>query len=57
MNRRKLPDRRQPGPTPRFPFRDDEGHWVCEDRRKIASRRMSDFDLDPLWEKVQDRHL
>ena len=45
MERRRTPDRRRAGPTPRFPFRDRSGHWVMRDRRVLADRRLNQLPV------------
>lgn len=46
MDRRQNNDRRRAGPSPHFPIYDCNGEKVERDRRKIATRRLSDFQSD-----------
>jgi hypothetical protein len=52
MDRRRIKDRRRSGPSPQFPIPDSEGQTVTRDRRMIATRRLSDYNLDVLWRKL-----
>ncbi len=53
MERRSGKDRRRPGPTPRFPFRDSHGQWVTSDRRRLADRRLNGLSNELFWQQME----